>query len=123
MGRPFWFILQCMVILLFSQGAHACNDVMQPPAPHVQYFVHNNLHVPASFGLMYEAGKYPGRHRQFIHKKLVNPSSSAVQSEMWVMSTRVPDFTIYYFSSLYRSHISAILNSNDLLRGPPACLA
>lgn len=121
MGKLFGFILQCAFILLVSQATFAKSIATYTPATHSIYAKDVAGHQ-VYLGFLYEAGQYPGKHRLFIHKKVLNPFSAVDVSEMWVQTARIPSFTVHYFSLLYRSHISAILNSNDLLRGPPVSI-
>gem|GEM_PF-6812175 len=114
-------IMISAIFLLFSHATQARQGVVhtQAGAPYVSSTSHT---IPTSFGSIYEVGKYPGRHKLYIHKKLIVPSVAMGTAPMWLPQPQLPVFTSYYFSSFYRSHINAILNSNDLLRGPPASI-
>ncbi len=122
MGKLKVLILLCAIMLLFSHAAHAEHGIVhaQAGSPYMSSTGHT---VPqSSCGSMYEVGKYPGRHKLYMHKKLVIPAVAMGAAPMWVQAPQMRVFTSYYFSSFYRSHINAILNSNDLLRGPPASI-
>ncbi|MBS1687758.1 MAG: hypothetical protein JSS96_03475 [Bacteroidetes bacterium] len=80
--------------------------------------------TPSKAVSFYNKGKFPLKNKFIIRIKALNDYSTglglpAVMPPIFFSSVF---FSTHYFT-LYRSHISAILNSFYLLRGPPASIA
>lgn len=79
--------------------------------------------TPSKAISFYNKGKFPLKNKFIIRIKALNDYSAgsglpAIMPPIFFSSTA---FSTHYFT-LYRSHISAILNSFYLLRGPPASI-
>jgi len=130
MAKKFHIVVTLLFLLIAISFSSFGNSKTVPPLN--RYILQDSTMIlsqmemeisPSKAVSIYDKGKFPLKNKFIIRIKALNDYNAglglaAVMPPIFFSSTI---FSTHYFA-LYRSHISAILNSFYLLRGPPVSI-